>query len=315
METAGMSLFSQFIIRNRNPQTSEENVSNATSLPERVSIYESFQNGLQSLKVPERLEEGIAASKVYLASWLERAGSFSEVQVRKTLAPLEQKVSLYSEKGENVLDQVLKTAMETEQKLLEIAGGKDLAGDPRPASMLEWTFQKAKQILQSGVAYVAGSVEKLLDYIGTRVLGDDRYNSLKKICMGYAGRIGEFISNGIQSAFDALFKGDDKDKDRRKEKQLSTVKEISYATDTSEVRQAREHVSDLVQELSFFKSREGADFLARNILDSEEDGILRNRPDAIRQELTKFERPAFDPFPSRHTREEREKQDKKAKIA
>jgi hypothetical protein len=275
-------------------------------------VSEEFSKGvnkaretLDDLKIPSKIEHSYKATQQYLSSWIEQAGSYDSEKVMQVLSPLRQTVSTYLKKGEGALDQVLQVGKETEDVLLKMIGKEDLAFDMKPSSLLKHVFDNVNETLHLGVKKSLGILEKVSDYLGAKILGDGLYASFKDTFLHYTSQIGAFVVNTVRSAFDALFKNEKKAEERKLEKRKLSQERLYSAEEVRELEKAKSHVGDLLREVSYFNSS-NTPYLAKNILDNEEDGILKNRPDQLRQDLTKISRPIFDPFPSAEVRQEKE---------
>jgi hypothetical protein len=263
------------------------------------------QETLEDLKIPARLENSYHAARQYLSSWVEQAGSYDSEKVMQIISPLRQTVSTYLKKGEGAFDKVLQVGKETEEVLLKIIGKEDLPDDKKPSGMIRLVLEDVKETLRFSVNKSLETLEKVSDYLGTKILGDVLYKSMKDTFLHYGSQIGAFIVNTVRSALDALFKNEKKAEEKKLEKRKQSQEKLYSVEEVKELEKAKAHVGDLLREVSYFNTSD-TPYLAKNILDKEEDGILKNRPDQIRQDLTKISRPVFDPFPSAEVREERE---------
>lgn len=271
------------------------------------------QETLEDLKIPARLENSYHAARQYLSSWVEQAGSYDSEKVMQIISPLRQTVSTYLKKGEGAFDKVLQVGKETEEVLLKMIGKEDLADDKKPSGMIRHVLEDIKETLRFSVNKSLETLEKVSDYLGTKILGDVLYKSMKDTFLHYGSQIGAFVVNTVRSALDALFKNEKKAEEKKLEKRKQSQEKLYSVDEVKELEKAKAHVGDLLREVSYFNTSD-TPYLAKNILDNEEDGILKNRPDQLRQDLTKISRPVFDPFPSAEVRKEM-RQEKKAKTS
>lgn len=282
------------------------------------SAYDSVEATIKDLKIPETLSHASSASKEYLKKWIDSTDGFSEERVRATLLPLVNSVDSYLKKGGETAEGLYRSALQAEDRLLEFLGRSDIQSHEKPSSYMKslakdlkalvvMGYEKSSHVIANGIAPAIGSA---IDYVGVRLLGETSYQNLKDNFLSYAHKIGEAFTATVNNLLQALFKTEENEQAKKDKEQRRLFRAESFSSaEVVQAEKAKEHVSQLVQQLKFFQATE-KDFLSKNILDKEEDGILKNRPDSVRQELTAFSRPVFDPFPSYHTRETKEREKK-----
>jgi hypothetical protein len=160
------------------------------------------------------------------------------------------------------------------------------------------------ETLKVSASYIAEKTEGAVDYLGDNILGNGAYRSLKARVSSYTRLIQNLFSS-FTTSFEVREQNklNAKDNERKNHNRLKYLNESSTVSSLeNEAKKAKDHVSNLIIELNHFLSRNEV-YLKKNILDKTEDGIQKNRPDVVRQELTHFQRPIFDPFPSQYVRE------------
>lgn len=291
-----MSLFDNFL-RNRNAPSNNSNNTNSTD-------SSTFSLESLSLDIGRRIDSTYHASSVYLSSWVNSCSYFREQDVIEALEPLVKSVKKYSSHGRDALLMLHVKAVETEKAILDLIGQSDLDISYRPTSIMGEVGRNISETLKIGVSYLAEKTEGAVDYLGDNILGSGAYRSLKARVSSYTRLIQNLFSS-FTTSFEARQQNklNAKENERRNQNRLKYLNESSTVSSLeNEAKKAKDHVSNLIIELDHFLSRNEV-YLKKNILDKTEDGIQKNRPDVVRQELTHFQRPIFDPFPSQYVRE------------